>query len=335
MISAVAAREVKPIWNTSSFLVYAGGLTVLGGGLGALAYLATQFPGRGQQTAWALLIFVCLYAVAYVLRRLDRPIAAGIFAFTAVIAWAALVILDFEWWGWNGVNASERQWSWAALGAILLVLAAAWDARRRFRFPLIRAISALLFFAFVVQLMPAGGNWTALWALLVGLLYLAVGNVIERPSAFWLHLVGGGLIGGAILYWCHTTDFDYAVVSFMSLVFVIWAYWTNRSSWAVWGTIGFFIASVHYLIGSPAELAQSFIGSSQVCHTLGPVGQGGPPVCTGTGPDISIWSFPLAFGLLGFWLVFLGIVGKRRRRVTTVVVETPPPAAPPAAPADE
>ncbi len=335
MIPPVAARETKPIWTTSTFLVYTGGLTVLGGGLGALAYLSAQFRGHGQETAWALLIYVVLFLVAYALRRADRPIAAGIFAFSSVIAWAALVILTFEWWGWNGVNASETQWSWSALAAIVLILLAAWDARRRFRFPFIRAISAVMFFALVLQLMPAGGNWSAFWALFVGLFYLAVGNVTDKPSAFWLHVVGGGLIGGAILYWCHTTDFDFAVVSFMSLVFVVWAYWTRRSIWAVYGTIGFFIASIHYLVGSPTGIAQGIFGTSQVCSGS----TGLAPTCTSVGPHISGWSFPLAFGLLGFWLVFLGMVGRRKRHAAvvverTVVVETPAPPAEPPPPAE-
>jgi hypothetical protein len=322
----VHGRETKPIWTTSTFLVYTGGLTVLGGGLGALGYLSTQFPGHGQETAWALLIYVALFFVAYGLRRAERPIASGIFAFSSVIAWIVLVILTFEWWGWNGVNSSSDRWSWSALAAIVLILLAAWDARRRFRFPFIRAISAIFFFALVLQVMPAGGNWSAFWALLVGLVYLVVGNVVDKPSAFWLHLVGGGLIGGAILYWCHTTDFDFAVVSFMALVFVVWAYWTRRSSWAVWGTIGFFIASIHYLIGSPTSLAQGFLGGGGgLCHSAK---LGTPAVCTSTAPDISAWSFPLAFGLLGFWLVLLGMLGRRRRPATvvveqTVVVETP------------
>ena len=44
----------------------------------------------------------------------------------------------------------------------------------------------------------------------------------------------------------------------------------------------------------------------------------------GRPPDISAWSFPLGFGLLGFWLVLLGLLG-RRVNVSTVA---PPPVAP-------
>ena len=35
-------REIKPVWKTSSFLVYLGGLTVLIGGISAVGYLSTQ-----------------------------------------------------------------------------------------------------------------------------------------------------------------------------------------------------------------------------------------------------------------------------------------------------
>jgi hypothetical protein len=319
-------RETKPIWTTSSFLVYTGGLTVLLAGFGALGYLSTQFHGNGQMTAWALLILVVLYGIAHGLRRADRWLAAGIFAFASVLAWAVFVAGVFTWWGWHGINAPIDRWSWSRLALILLVLLAAHDDRRRFRFPFIRVISASLFFLLVVSVLPDGTNLTYVWALLVGLLYLLVGNVSDMPSAFWLHLVGGALIGVSILHWCHTSDVDYAVVSFMSLVFVVWAYWTSRSSWAVWGTIGFFLATVHYLIGSPTALAQGLVGVSSTCSGLGAT-----LTCTSTGPHISVWSFPLAFGLLGFWLVLLGMLGRRRRghahgRVVvekTVVVETP------------
>jgi hypothetical protein len=312
-------REIKPIWTSATFLVYTGGLTVLVGGLAALGYLSNQY-GKGAKTGWALLILVILYGIAHALRIRERPVAAGIFAFASVIAWGAFVILAFEWWGWNGVNAGLNHWSWARTVAILLILVAAWDDRRRFDFPFIRAISAFLGFILVLSLLPAGGNWTAAWALIVGLAYLLAGTIRDEPSAFWLHLVGGGLIGGAILFWAHTGDGDYAVVSIVAFLFVLLAYATKRSSWAVLGAIGFYIATIHYIVGSPTALVEGAfgLGSSGSCHAV----PGSPPVCTSSGPSISPWSPALAFGLLGFFLVLLGLLGRRRTAATLV----PPPA---------
>lgn len=299
--------EIKPVWSSSSFLVYSGGLTVLGAGGAALVYLGTQYHGHGQLTGWALFIFVVLYGIAYLLRRLERPLAAGIFAFAAVSAWIWLVVLALLWWGWIDTNPFKH-WSWGAIAGLLAILFVAEDARRRFRFPFIREISVVWFFIFVNAVLPAGGNWTATWALLVGLLYLVVGKVSDKPSTFWLHLASGALIWGALLYWFHTSDFDFALISIAALAFVLIGYDTRRSSWAVWGTIGFFIATVHYLVGSPTAI----IGITQGCVT-----NPGPftPVCTGT--TISPWSPALAFGLLGFWLVGLGMLGRRRRHAET------------------
>ncbi|HKU56745.1 MAG TPA: hypothetical protein VJP41_06970 [Gaiellaceae bacterium] len=306
-------RELKPIWTSATFLVYAGGLTVLLGGLAALGYLAANY-GPGAETGWALLILVILYAVAHGLRIRERPIAAGIFAFVSVVAWGAFVLFAFEWFGWNGVHAGLSHWSWARTIAILLILGAAWDARRRFDFPFIRVISAVLGWILVLDLLPAGGNWSAAWALVVGLAYLGAGTIRNEPSAFWLHFVGGALIGGAILDWAHTSDGDYAIVSIVAFVFVILAYATRRSSWAVFGTIGFYIATIHYIVGSPTALAEGFfgLGSSSTCTAT----QGSPPVCMSSGAPISPWSPALAFGLLGFFLVALGLLGRRRTAAT-------------------
>ncbi len=290
-------HETKPIWTSSTFLVYAGGLTVLGGGIAALSYLSGQYHGAGQGAAWSLLILVILYAIAHGLRVRDRPIAAGIFAFSSVIAWGIFVALLFNWWGWtNGSFDNFRQWSWARLALELLILVAAWDDRRRFRFPFIRLISAVVGWVFVIDLITSGGNWTATVTLVVGLSYLMFGHLLDRPSSFWLHLVGGALVGGAILYWCHTSDGDFAVVSIFSLLFVLVAFATRRSSWAVLGTIGFFIATTHYVVGSPTGIAGGLVNGS------------------GTGTGISGWSPALAFGLLGFWLVLLGVLGRRHRQ---------------------
>jgi hypothetical protein len=309
----VHGREIKPIWTSATFLVYTGGLTVLLGGLAALGYLSSQY-GKGAETGWAALILVILYAIAHALRIRERPIAAGIFAFVSVIAWGAFVIYAFEWFGWSGVNASETHWSWARTLAILLILAAAWDDRRRFNFPLIRLISAVLVYALVLDVLPAGGNWSAVWALLLGLAYLVAGTIQSEPSAFWLHFIGGALIGGAILDWAHTSDGDYAVVSIVAFLYVIVAYATKRSSWAVFGTIGFYIATIHYIIGSPTALAEGIFGAASSGSCV--ASPGSPPVCTSSGPSISPWSPALALGLLGFFLVALGLLGRRRTTAT-------------------
>lgn len=308
-------REAKPIWTAATFLVYTGGLTVLLGGIAALAYLSTHY-GSGAKAGWALLVLAVLYGVAHALRIRDRPIAAGIFAFASVIAWGVFIVLLFEWWGWHGVNGSFKHWSWSRLALWLLILASAWDDRRRFGFPFIRLVSAVVGWLFVIDLITAGGNFTAAVSLIVGLAYLAWGTIHRTPSSFWLHLVGGLLVGGAIIFWCHTSDGDFAVVSIVAFLFVITAYMTSRSSWAVLGAIGFYIATIHYIIGSPTALAEGLVGLRGVGSGSCVATPGSPPVCTSTGPHISPWSPALAFGLLGFFLVALGLLGRRRTAAT-------------------
>ena len=296
-------REIKPIWTSSTFLVYVGGLTVLGGGIGALGYLSTQYPGNGQQTAWILLILVCLYTVAILFLLGGRPIAAGIFAFSSVIAWIAFVGQLFTWWGWTG-GGSFGHWSWARLAFELLVLIVALINLRIFRFPFIALIAVIVGWLFVIDLITAGGNFTLAMSLIVGLVYFVMGVASGQPSGFWLHFIGGLLIGVPILVWCHTSTFDFAFIAFMSLLYVAVAQATRRSTWAVYGTIGFFIVTVHFLVGSPTGIAQNAVN--------------------GQPPSISAWSFPLGFGLLGFWLVLLGLLGRRLKDAPAV----PPPAAP-------
>jgi hypothetical protein len=300
----VNVRQIKPIWTSSTFLVYTGGLTVLFAGIGALEYLATQYPGHGAQTAWALLILVVLYAVAVVLLGAGRPIAAGIFAFSSVIAWAILVGEAFTWWGWTNSAAFNDfgRWSWARLGLELLVLLVAVAMLRIFRFPFIALISVVVGWFFVIDLISSGGTWTQAVSFVVGLIYFLAGAVSDKPSEFWLHFIGGLLVGVPLLIWCHTSTFDFTVIAFMSLVYVAVAHATRRSVWAVYGTIGFVIVTVHFLVGSPTSIAENAI--------------------SGQPPSTSVWSFPLGFGLLGFWLVLLGLLGRRPKAPAT-----PPPAA--------
>ena len=296
-------RQIKPIWTSSTFLVYTGGLTVLvGGALVGLAYLASQYHGHGQLTAWALLMLVTLYAIAVLLLLAGRPIAAGIFAFSSVIAWIAFLGFVFVWFGWDKSFGTFQHWSWARLAFEVLILMVAVADQRIFRFPFISIITVVVGWFFVIDLITAGGNFTLAVSLVVGLFYFLSGSVSDEPSAFWRHLVGGLLVGVPILVWCHTSTFDFAVIAFMSLLYVAVAHATRRSIWAVYGTIGFFIVTVHFLVGSPSGIASD--------------------AANGQPPEISAWSFPLGFGLLGFWLVFLGLLGRRLRE--PVVVEPAP-----------
>jgi hypothetical protein len=314
----VPTDEVKPIWTTSSFLVYTGGLTVLVAALLGLQYLSTQYGGFGR-SAWAFLFLVILLAIASALSVRGRVVAAGIFAFASVIAWGAFVALVFDWFGWQ-VTHTLSDWCFARLVFWLLVLAVAWPTRFIFRFPFIAVISAVVQWLFVIDLIratPNHPNWMATVSLLFGLMYLGVGMVTGAPSAFWFHLVGGLLIGGTILYWFHTSNFDYVVVSFAAFVFVGIGYVTKRSSWAFLGTIGFFAATSYWLIGSPNLLTG--IASGQTCTAS----SGGPPVCVSTGPQLSPWAPALALGLLGLWLVLLGLPARRHHQTLAAAPPAP------------
>ena len=284
-------EQRKPVWRTSSFLVYTGGLTVLGAAVAALGYLSHHY-GSGALTAWALLVLVVLSMIAHALRLRDRWIAAGIFAFAAVIAWAALVGIAWHWFGWLDSPGSFSHFSLARLSLELLVLAAAWRDRRHWDFPFITLISAVVGWIFVIDLLSSGGAWTKVLTLIVGLVYLLVGSVSDQPSAFWLHLVGGALIGGVLVDWWHSTDTDWALISAVSLVYVWIAYMTKRSSWAVYATIGFLGATIHYLFSTSSRTTIA-----------------GLPISV---PSISAWAPSVAFACLGFWLVLLGMTSRRR-----------------------
>lgn len=329
MVSAVVKTETKPVWNSSSFLVYTGGLTVLFGAIAGLSYLAisrsistSYYPlyhptSHGEMVAWALLFLVILYGIANALRYMGRWLAAGVFAFVSVLVWAYFLVTLFRWFGWSVHDSMEpptrqlHDWSWPRMLGWVLVLVFASFNRWRFKFPFIRLISAVVFWLFMADLLTTGrGDSMALVTFLVGLLYLLVGSVVDKPSAFWLHLVGGALIGGVFFHWFHTSDGDFAAISILSLAYVFIAYWTKRSSWAVYGTIGFFLAAGHYVTGTPRGLLPY-----QLLNVYYPSHYPSAP-----------WAPAVAYGSLGFFLVALGMLGKwKKGRTHAAVVTTPAP----------
>lgn len=284
----MAAR--KPVWTTSSFLLYAGGLTVLGAAVAALSYLSGQY-GAAAYAAWALLIFGLLSAKAEAFRRIDRWLAGGLFAFAAVIAWALFLAALWTWFGWlSGSFSSFRSFSFGRLVLELLVLAAALSAMHRFEFPFIASIAVFVGWFFVLDLLSSGGNWSAWVTLFVGLVYFAAGSASDSPSSFWLHLAAGLLIGGSLLYWWHSSTFDWILVALVSLIYIGVARGSKRSSWAVLGAFGLLAVTTHFsdkwshnhVTPSP-EAINAFNG----------------------------WVPPVVFAVLGGVLVALGL-GRRR-----------------------
>ena len=80
--------------------------------------------------------------------------------------------------------------------------------------------------------------------LFVGLFLFVMGLANDggdtRPYGFWVHVVAGLTIGGALLYWWHSSDFQWALIIVVGLVFMAVGAGIRRSSYAVLGTIGLF-----------------------------------------------------------------------------------------------
>ena len=265
--------------------------------LGALSSLSAQY-GDAAYAGWAALVVAVLNGIADRLRRRERPLAAGVFAFVSVLAWALFLGALWTWFGWLQSSPSPASvssassspfhgFSVARLSLELLVLIAAAGSRRRFEFPFIAAISTVVGWLFVTDLVSGGGEWSVVVTLLVGLFYFAAGSARDDPSAFWLELVGGVLIGGSLLYWWHTSDWQWALVAVAALVYVGLARRTGRSSWAVLATIGLLAAATHFTIGW-TRVGVPFLGG----------GAAAPP---------RLWVPPVVFAFVGFLLVSLGL----------------------------
>ena len=266
---------------------------IIGAALGALVYLSSHY-GAAAYAGWSALVLVVLSGIALAFKRRDRWVAAGIFGFASVIAWAAFVGALWVWFGWlNGTSlaSSFAGFSVARLSFELLVLAAVVDDMRRYRFPFIAAVGVFVGWIFVTDLLSGGGNWSAVVTLVVGLVYFAVGSASDKPSAFWFHVAAGALIGGSFIYWSDSGDMSWALISVASLVFILIADRTHRSSWAVFGTFGFFAAAAHFSTewaGGTLSFSPSVVSSFRG------------------------WVPSLVFAFVGFLLAALGLKARRR-----------------------
>ena len=289
----------KPFWSSATYLVYLGGLTVLGAALSALSYLSMHY-GDAAYAGWALLVYVVLEAIAGALLPRHR-ITSGVFAFAAVFGFAGLALALWKWFGWidgrSGTGSPFAGFHVSRLSLVLVVLLVAIAAVQVFRFPLLVILVVGLSWYLVTDLISNGGNWSAWVTLVFGLVLLLVAVAIDggerRPYGFWVHVGAGLLFGGALLYFWHSGNWRWALIAVSAVVFMRLAPPTGRSSWAVIGSIGWLAAATHFTI--------------EWWHH-------GVPIFGGGGGTTRGWVPPLVFAIAGFSLVAFGFALSRRER---------------------
>jgi hypothetical protein len=247
-------QVIHPRWSPWSFLLYAGGLTVLVAGGMLLAYFSDRH-GPGVYALLALIVFVLFAFVANALRRDGgHPIAAGLFAVSSVSFFSAFVYAVWSWFGWidNSSGSAFDGFDLARLSWVLLTLVAALVALSRFHFPLIVLIVVEAAWFFVTDLISGGGDWSAVVTFLVGLVFLGIARSLDagpsRPYGMWVHIAAGLTIGGSLLWFLHNGDFRWALVAVAGVLFIKLGEAFERASWAVLGTIGILVAATHYAI---------------------------------------------------------------------------------------
>ena len=238
------------------------------------------------------------------MRRVRRdgghPIAAGIFGFSTVVLLGAFLGALWSWFGWlDGTSGSAfGGFDIGRLTFVLLVLVGALVGLQLFRFPLIVLVIVGLSWFFVTDLLSGGGNWSAIVTFLVGLVFLTAAVSVDagpnRPYGMWLHVGAGLTIGGSLVYFLHHGNFEWALIAVGGVLYVLLADALGRSSWAVLGTLGILMASVHYTV----ELTHIRLS------ILGP----------GIDGSSRGWAPAVVFAIAGSLLVLLGGMLARRAR---------------------
>lgn len=290
MLSPV--KIARAPWTTASFLLYAGALIALAASFAWLAIIADDY-GSGGFAGWSALFWGVAEAIALALLAQGRRLVAGLAAVVGLGLWAVMVGAFLEWWGWlPDHDGPIKGFHLGTLLLELLILAAAIVDLRIWRHPLIVAVAAPAAWLFVTDVVSSGGSWTATVTLLLGFLFFVFGLILDagdsRPYGFWVHVTAGFLIGGAFLYWWHSSDAQWAGVIVVALTFVLVGTGIRRSSYGVLGVLGLAAATAHYA------------GE----ETLAPLFGGSPP---------TKWALPVAYLCLGVFLALLGMMLYGRR----------------------
>jgi hypothetical protein len=291
VVSAIRAG-----WTSASFLVYTGALTVLAAAVWLTSILSDRYAPAAF-VGWAVLVFACAALCAFAFRRAARPLLAGLFAFVSVPLFGIFIGALEDWFGWLPDDFSPLRGFPAGLLLLeVVVVAYALWALRVFRHPLLVLAAAGVGWYFVTDVLSSGGNWSAWVSILYGLCLLLAAVATNRVYGFWLHVVSGLTIGGGLLWFWHTSDWNFILIALVGLAYIFFGGALRRSSWTVLGAVGLFLTTVHFVdkwFGSLNPFFLLFGVSEEPKHD---------------------WARPLGFVVLGFVFVALGIVLHRRDR---------------------
>jgi hypothetical protein len=289
-------------WATGSFVGYLGALMAL---VAAIAWLSVidSNHSQGALAGWSVLFWSVTELLAFMLLGRGRRVAAGLFGFVGLGLFAFMVGAFFSWFGWLPDDKPLGGFHLGLLLLQVLVLIAAAIDLAIFKFPLFVLVLAGLGWYFVTDLVSSGGNWSAWVSLFVGLFLFVMGLANDggdtRPYGFWVHVVAGLIVGGALLYWWHSSDFQWALIIVVALVFMFIGAAIRRSSYAVIGALGLVLATGHYSIGTTFSIREGDVGEGR--HAS--------------------WAGPVAFLCLGLFLAFMGMVLWRRGEDAEPAVE--------------
>jgi hypothetical protein len=293
-------QAVRAPWTGSSFLLYAGGIAILLAMAGFLTSLSDDY-GNAAFTGWAVVVFSILATLAFGSRRAGRPLVAGLFAVSAVVALAVVVGAFEAWFGWLADDNSVFGGFHLDHFLLELVLVvAAFVALRMFHFPMLVFFAAGGSWFFVTDVLSSGGDWSATVTLVVGLALMAVGVGVDRVYGFWVHVVAGLTIGGALLWFSHSSTTDWVLIGLASLLYVWIASGLGRSSYAVLGAVGLFLMTTHFVdkwFGSLPFPFFFFFG-----------------FFSGESANVRPWAQALSYAAYGLALMLLGLWLAHRRQ---------------------
>jgi hypothetical protein len=245
-------NAVRVPWSHASFLVYLGGLTILGA---MVAFLSVEAGENGSAglVGWSALVFAILALLAFLSKRTGRLVTAGLYALSAVVAFVVFFGALLDWFGWlpdlNAGSAFGGFRFWLLVLELSLVIASA-VALRIFRSPLIVLLVAASAWFFVTDLLSGGGDWSAIVTIAYGLALLSVAVASDsggsRIYGFWLHVVAGLTIGGGLLWFFHGGDWDWVAIGVAALVYIALGDRLLRSSWVVLAAWALLQVTTHF-----------------------------------------------------------------------------------------